>query len=115
MIGWIAAMLVVISIFFAVIDPVVGVFVMYAAVVVGGVSGIGANATVRFGVAMIVASLLFGLFGTHYTTSTGLRPPQLALIWSAISIFAFPILLSAILLVLGVIRRRYAKGSDLDI
>jgi hypothetical protein len=113
--GWIAAALILVSIFFTMIDPVMGVFAMYAAIVVGGLSGFGMNATVKFGVVTIVVSLLFGLIGTHYTTSTGFRPPQLRLIWSAISIFAWPILVSAILLSYGVIRRRHVDGLDIDI
>jgi hypothetical protein len=113
--GWVAAALIVVAISFTMIDPVMGVFAMYAAIVVGGLSGFGINATVKFGVVTIVVSLLFGLIGTHYTTSTGFLPPQLKLIWSAISIFAWPILVSAILLSCGVIRRRHADGLGVDV
>jgi hypothetical protein len=115
LIGWIVVALIVVSIFFAMTDPVMGVFAMYAAIAVGGLSGVGMNATVKFGVVTIVVSLLFGLIGTHYTTSTGIRPPQLKLIWSAVSIFALPILVSATLLSYGVIRRRHADGLDVNI
>jgi len=110
-IGWVATTLVVISIPYSLADPVMGIFFLYVAIVVGGLSGIGVKATTRFGIATIAASLLLGMLGTHYTSSTGLRPPELALVWTAFMIFALPILLSAALLLLGVMRRRYSDNS----
>ena len=114
-IGWTAVALVALSVSLAVIDPVMGIFVMYVAIVVGGLSGIGRTATIWFGVATIIASLLFGMIGTHYTTSTGFNAPQLTFVWSAISIFALPILVSAILLLIGGLRRRSVVNPNIDI
>jgi hypothetical protein len=113
-IGWIATALVVVSIPFALIDPVMGIFILYAAIVVGGLSGIGVNAKAKFGIATIVASLLLGLIGTHYTSSTGLRPLELTLVWTAFAIFMIPILVSAALLLLGLVRRRYSDRLIFD-
>ena len=110
-IGWVAITLVVISIPYSLADPVMGAFFLYVAIVVGGLSGTGVKATTRFGIATIGASLLLGLLGAHYTSSAGLRPPELALVWTAFMVFALPILLSATLLLLGVMRRRYSDNS----
>lgn len=110
-IGWVATALVVISIPYSLADPVMGIFFLYVAIVVGGLSGIGVNATTIFGIGTIAASLLLGLLGTHYTTSTGFRPPELALAWTAITIFALPVMFSAALLLLGVMRRRQSGNS----
>lgn len=114
-IGWIAAALIVVSIFLAMIDPVMAVFVMYAAILVSGLSGVGIKATAKFGIVTIVMSLLFGLTGTHYTVSIGFLPLQLKLVWSAILIFALPIVVSAILLSVGLMRRRHADGLDIHV
>ena len=113
-IGWIAATLVVISVPYALIDGVMGIFILYAAIVIGGLSGVGLNSTAKFGIATIFASLLLALVGTHYTTSTGFRLPQFTLVLNAVSIFALPILISAALLFLGVARRRSSNRRALD-
>ena len=113
-IGWSAIALVVIAILYTLADPVMGIAVLYVAIVVGGLSGIGVGATTRFGVATIAASLLLGLFGTHYASSTGLRPPELASVLAAFEIFGLPILVSAALLLIGVARRRYSDNPVLD-
>ena len=113
-IGWIAIALVVIAVPYALIDGVMGIFVLYIAVVVGGLSGVGLKSTAKFGIATILASLLLALIGTHYTTSAGFRSPQVALVLNAFSIFALPILISATLLLLGVTRRRYSDRRALD-
>ena len=113
-IGWIATTLVVIAVPYALIDGVMGIFILNVAIVVGGISGVGLNATAKFGIATILATRLLALIGTHYSTLTGFRSPQIALVLNAILIFALPILISATLLFLGVIRRRYSDRHALD-
>lgn len=109
--GWVAATLVGISIPYSLADPVLGMFFLYVAIVIGGLSGIGVKATPRYGIATIAASLLLGLLGTHYTSSTGLRSPELALVWTAFIVLALPVIFSVALLLLGVTRRRHWDNS----
>jgi MFS superfamily sulfate permease-like transporter len=104
--GWISVFLVAASIPYAIIDGVMGIFILYAAIIVGGLSGFGVGSTAKFGVAVIVFSLLIANVGTHYATSTGLRPIQFELVFNAVLLFAMPILIALVFLVVGIIRRR---------
>lgn len=112
-IGWISASFVALSIPLSLIDGVIGAFALYAAIIVGGISGIGLNSTAKFGVATIAVSLLLGVIATHYTSSGGFRPPDLARLWAAISILGIPILASIAMIVVGVLRRRHVAGFTL--
>ena len=105
-IGWTAVALVFVSVLFAMLDPVMGIFVLWAAILVGGFSGIGGNATARFGIATIIAGLALGLIGTHYSTSTGLQPPELRRVLGAFTVVGLPILVSAAMLLRGKKTRR---------
>ena len=106
--GWTAVLLVAVAALSALADPVLGVFVLYAAIIVGGLSGVGINASPGFGIATLISGLAIGLAGTHYTSSTGLRPPHPALILNAFTIFAWPVTASLALLLLGILKRRAA-------
>ncbi|MDZ7768228.1 MAG: hypothetical protein U5K38_03745 [Woeseiaceae bacterium] len=79
---------------------------LYAAIVIGGLSGVGANSTAKFGVTVIVLSLLIANVMTHYTASTGLRSLQFDLVFNVLVIFALPIMVATALLVVGVFRRQ---------
>jgi hypothetical protein len=112
-IGWISVAFVVLSVPLSLIDGVIAAFALYAAIVIGGLSSVGLKSTAKFGIATIAVSLLLGMIATHYTSSTGFRPPELALVWAAISIFAIPILASVALMIAGVLRRRHAERLTL--
>lgn len=112
--GWIATTLVVFSIPLGLADPVLGVFVLYAAIIIGGFSGIGRNATAKFGITTILASLLLTLLATHYSSSTGFYLPQFRLILNAFVVLWLPLLISAALLFLGATKRRYSDRRTFD-
>ena len=112
--GWISVLLVAASIPFAMVDGVIGAFALYAAIIVGGLSGVGISSTAKFGVTAIVLSLLIANVMTHYTASTGLQSLQFDLVFSALALFALPILFATAFLVVGVIRRRNTGDRRLE-
>ena len=106
-IGWLSIALVVASVALAFIDGVLGAFGLYAAMIVGGVSGLGRHSTAGFGISVLVLSLLLGVIATHYTSSDGFLRPELERVWMAVSILGIPALISAALLSIGKWRRRH--------
>ena len=98
--------LVLVSIPYGLVDGVMGLFFLYAAVIVGGFSGVGLKATAVFGIAVIVASLLLTLFALQYTSPAGFSRLQIRSLWTAFSVLSMPIAVSAAFLVCGVLRRR---------
>jgi hypothetical protein len=105
-IGWLSVALVGASIAMAFVDGVLGAFGLYAAMIVGGISGLGRHSRAGFGVATILASLFLGVIATHYTSSEGFLRLELERVWNAVSILGIPALISAALLSIGAWRRR---------
>ena len=112
LIGWTAVALVLVSVLLSMVDPVIGIFVLWAAILVGGFSGIGGNATARFGIATIIAGLVLSLVGTHYSPPTGLHPLELRRALGAFTVVGLPTLVSAALLLHGMRRRRQSGISQ---
>lgn len=106
--GWTSVGFVVLSVPLSLIDGVLTGLALYAAIILGGISSIGLQSTAKFGIATIAVSLLIGIIAAHYTSSTGFRSPELALIWAGMTIFAVPILASVVLMITGLLRRRHA-------
>lgn len=106
LVGWLGVSLVVIAIPYAMVDGVMGVFVLYAAMIVGGISGIGVKARATFGIAIILLSIVITSAITHYTATTGMRAPDFSLIKLALAVLALPMIVSVALLALGEIHRR---------
>ena len=112
--GWISLLLTAWSFVLATIDGVMAIFVFPFAMLVGGVSGIGATSTARFGVATIVlcTALVFGM--THYVASTGFQTPNASTVSQAIALIAIPFTVSGGMLIWGMNVRR-KKASDCTI
>ena len=105
--GWLSLLLVAISFIFATIDGVIAILLVPFAMLVGGASGLGANATARYGLLAVLSgtALVFGM--THYVVSTGFEVPTLASFTHAFAVIAVPLILSVGMLIWGVhVRRR---------
>jgi hypothetical protein len=110
-IGWISLLLAAWSFVLATIDGVMAILVFPVAMFVGGISGIGATSTARFGIATIVlcTALVFGM--THYAASTGFQTPNWSTASQAIALIAIPLTVSGGMLIWGVNVRRKKSGD----
>ena len=104
--GWISILLVASSIPFGMIGGVFLVFLLFVAIILGGLSGVGLKSTTKFGVTTIVLSFLIVYIVTHYAASTGLQSFQLKRMFSLLTFLALPIVIAAARLIVGVVRRR---------
>lgn len=104
-IGWVGVALAILAIFIAAVDGVPAVFLLYAAMIVGGVSGIGIHSIARYGLVILAISTLLVLGMRHYVTTTGFIPPSLDSLRQVLAIIAIPLAISAGLLAWGAARR----------
>jgi hypothetical protein len=110
-IGWTSIALVVISVLAAFADPVPGIFVLFLAIILGGMSGVGVDASPRFGIFTIILALLLAVIGTH-SSYTEIQPLELRLVWTAVQLVGVPVVVSVALLVLGIFSRRIANKAQ---
>ena len=82
------------------------VFLLFVAIILGGLSGVGLKSTTKFGVTAIVLSFLIVYIVTHYAASTGLQSFQLERMFSLLTFLALPIVIAAACLIVGAVRRR---------
>jgi len=112
-IGWIGVALAILAICVAVIDGVPAVFLLYAALLVGGVSGVGVNSTARYGLVILAISalLVLGMTGiTRDSQGSGVVAPSLASLLGLFAIVGIPLAVSAGLLAWGTVRRSSRPG-----
>ena len=110
-IGWIGLLLTAWSFVLATIDGVMAIFMFPIAMLVGGISGLGATSTARFGLATIVlcTALVFGM--THYVVSIGFKVPTVFTLNETLAFVGIPLTVSGGMLIWGMnVRRKKAIG-----
>ena len=90
-VGWVGLLLTAWSFILATIDGVMAIFVIPIAMLVGGVSGLGATSTARFGIATIVlcTALVFAM--TNYRISAGLIVPSVFMLTRTFEFVGIPL------------------------
>ena len=116
-IGWVSLLLTAWSFVLATVDGVMALFMFPVAMLVGGISGLGATSTARFGIATIFlcTALVFGM--THYVASAGFQTPNGSTASQAIALIAIPLAVSSGMLIWGANARRKKENcgdSDLN-
>lgn len=107
--GWLSLLLIAISFIFLAIDGVVAMFLVSLAMLVGGVSGLGAKATAQYGLLAVLTGAALVFVMTHYVVSTGFQTPSLLSLTDAFAFVAVPLTVSLGMLIWGVnVRRRGA-------
>jgi len=112
-IGWVGVALAILAICVAAIDGVPAVFLPYAALIVGGVSGVGVNSTARYGLVILAISalLVLGMTGiTRDSPGSGVVAPSLASLLGLFAIVGIPLAVSGGLLAWGTVRRSSRPG-----
>ena len=112
-IGWVGVALAILAIGVAAIDGVPAVFLLYAALLVGGVSGVGVNSTARYGLVILAISalLVLGMTGiTRDSPGSGVVAPSLASLLGLFAIVGIPLAVSGGLLAWGTVRRSSRPG-----
>ncbi len=104
--GWISILLVALSAPFGMVGGVFLVVLLFAAIILGGVSGVGMMSTTKFGVTTLTLSFLIVYVVTHYVTSTGFQSFQLERVLGVLTYLALPIVIAATCLIAGAVRRR---------
>lgn len=109
--GWIGVSLALLSLAAATIDGVMAMFLLPVAMLVGGISGFGVNATPRFGIATLILCTVIVVVSTHYVVTTGLMRPTASSLTGSFELIAIPLTVSAGLLTWGVVKRN-SKAID---
>jgi len=105
-VGRVAVSIAAVSVAAAMIDGVMAMLMILVAMLVGGISGVGVNATARFGTITLIVGVSLAVVMTHYVVSTGLMAPTATTLIQTFKLIAIPLSMSAGLLIWGLIKRK---------
>ncbi|MCR9184732.1 MAG: hypothetical protein NXH81_04995 [Halieaceae bacterium] len=109
--GWISLALSAWSLVLATIDGVMAYFTIVIAIIIGGLSSIGITGTAKFAVFSVVLAAVLVFWMTHHVASTGFQLPDGSSIATMFSLISIPTLVSVVMMILGIRRRRTYRRS----
>jgi hypothetical protein len=104
--GVVAVLLALLALPAALVDPVAIGFLLWAAILLGGLSSVSVHGHARWAVASIVLSIIIAAIASHYFPDTGFMAPTVASLAGLIVVIAIPLVPALLLVVVGWFRRR---------
>lgn len=104
--GVAAMLLVVLAVPASLGDPVALGFLLWGAILLGGLSSVSVHGHARWAAASMLLSVLVAAVASHYSRSTGFMAPTAASLAGLIVVIAIPLLPALMLVAVGWFRRR---------